>query len=190
MKIYLKEEDNKKYICFEKRFYTLRCELEKDYHPEIVPLIDEKGIEVDDNEDIRKYIFDYCIKNNIHQYYVEIVGDNYLYDVDDETEKVESFVEDLLDSDEADVLDNDDYKNIDYRIEIDIDIVNNQIVYVPTLILKFETLSLSNPLIIETAQEYHFDLVEKAQDFCEDIVQLYGLKSTKQLDYDYYRWYE
>ena len=187
MKIYLKEENNKKYIYFDKRFYSLRCELELDYHPESVPLIDEEGIEVDDNEDIRKYIFDYCIKNNIHQYYVEIVGDNYLFDVDDETEKVEAFIEDLL---EADVLDNDDYQYVDYRIEIDMDTVNNQIVYVPTLILKFETLSLCSPLIIETVQNYQFDLVDKAQDFCEDIVQLYDLKSTKQLDYDYYCWYE
>ena len=113
MKIYLKEENNKKYIYFDKRFYSLRCELELDYYPELVPMIDEEGIEVDDNEDIRKYIFDYCIKNNIHQYYVEIVGDNYLFDVDDETEKVEAFVEDLL---EADVLDNDDYQYVDYRI--------------------------------------------------------------------------
>lgn len=190
MKIYLKEEDNKKYIYFEKRLYSLRCELEKNYHPELVQIINEDGIEVDENEDIRKYIFDYCIRNSIHEYYAEIVGDNYLFDVGDATEKVEAFVEDLLDSDESDILDNDDYKYVDYRMEIDVDSVSDQIVYVPTLILKFETFSLSNPLIIGTAQDYHFDLIEKAQAFCEDVVQLYDLKSTKQLDYDYYRWYE
>lgn len=184
MKIYLKEENNKKYIYFDKRFYSLRCELELDYHPELVPMIDEEGIEVDDNEDIRKYIFDYCIKNNIHQYYVEIVGDNYLFDVDDETEKVEAFVEDLLDSDEANVLDENDFEFVDYMIDIDEIIVNNQLSFKPILILRFDTFSLNSPLIIETLQNYSFDLEECAKDFCNELIELFKLRPQTPLYMD------
>ena len=185
MKIYLKDN----FIHFEKRFYTLKCMLEDDYKPDNIPFIDEIGIEADDNEDIRKYIFEYCLKNNVHEYYVEIVGDNYLFDVDEDTERVESFVEDLLGADEAEVLDN-DYKYVDYRMEIDIQVKDNQFLYVPTLILKFDTFSLNTPLIKETIQEYKFDSIEETQNFCEDIIQLFDLKSTRNLDYDYYCWYE
>ena len=177
MKIYLKDNC----ICFEKRFYTLKCEVEKDYKPENVPLIDESGIEVDDNEDIGKYIYDYCIKNNIHEYCVETVGDSYLFD---DIGKEDGFVEDLLNDDKTNALDNDDYKYVDYQIALETCFIDNKIVYIPVLILKFDILSLNMTLIIETIQDYMFDSEYKAQEFCDELIELYKFPKRRYLNHE------